>query len=386
MSESIPSPFYTDRGIGQAAASLAQAFLPNPLREARMQGIAANAELDRARAGEIARRGAAGEAAGARLRAGSVDPGTLANVFADILAGANPEMMQALPGFIRGFGGAAGADPGRLAQLFVGAGGNYGHTEPGFRYNVDTDAATARRGQDVSAGAQRYAVDQQQAGADRRMVVEVNPGNTAYVAPGSPMAPRAGSNGQIVGAPTRDTVAGENMRRYGAGEGTPEERARWRETFAPSSANRPPMDINGPDTRAIDEQIGASMPPGSALSPEAAQVVRARTAELYQQSRNMVAAAQQAVREFMAQNPPRTDSSWNPLSARTFGVPTPAAPAAGAPQRSAGPSNLPPAPTEGAPPAAGFRARNGTVVPEGATIRQNGRTFIIRNGVPVPAS
>jgi hypothetical protein len=378
--ESIPSPFYTDPGLGRAAASLAQVFLPNPLRDARMAGIQANADLDRARAGEIARRGAAGEAAGARLRAGSVDPGTLANVFADILAGANPEMMQALPGFIRGFGGAAGADPNRLAQLFVGAGGNYGHTEPGFRYNVDTDAATARRGQDVSAGAQRYAVDQQQAGADRRMVVEVNPGNTAYVPPNSPMAPRA-TDGRITGAPTRDTVAGENMRRYAAGEGTPEERARWRETFAPSAANRPPMDVGGADARALEEQIGASLPPGSALSPEAAQAVRARAAELYQQSRNLVASAQQAVQEFMAQNPPRTDSSLNPFSARTFGVPQTGGPV----RRDPGPSSAPRAPTEGAPPApTGWRAPNGIVVPEGATIRQGGRNFIIRGGVPVP--
>lgn len=393
MSESYPSPFYTDRGIGQAANALAQAFLPNPLREARMQGLAANAELDRARAGEIARRGSSADAVSAIARGGDVSPAAVTNMLAAMAASGDPNILRVAGEFMRAFGGAAGADPNRMAQLQGGAGQDWISTEVGRRLQEQNNLTQAFGVADRQAAAQRYAVDQQELGRDRRMAPEINPGNVVVVPPNSPLAPRARADGRIPGAPlapTMDATRADAARRYAAGEGTPEERARWRDVFSPSigaaevrggSAARPPLDINGADGRAIDEQIGASMPPGSALSPEAAQIVRARTAELYQQNRNLVAAAQQAVQEFMSRNPPRTDSSLNPFSSRTFGVPT----AGGPVRRDPGPSSAPPAPAEGAAPATGgYRLPNGQVIPEGATIRQGGRTYIIRGGQPVP--
>ncbi|WP_020187621.1 hypothetical protein [Methylopila sp. 73B] len=52
---------------------------------------------------------------------------------------------------------AAGRTPSERAAL-TGVQG-YGQTPQGFTYNVDTDAATARRGQDLTAGSSRYATD-----------------------------------------------------------------------------------------------------------------------------------------------------------------------------------------------------------------------------------
>lgn len=355
MSESYPNPFFSDRssGIGPAVSSLVQAFAPNPVREARTGALLSQMDYDRARTDRVRAQGAAGQAAGARLRAGSVDPATLAQVFADVITGADPQMLAALPGFIRGFGGAAGAAPDRMAQLQQGAGQDWISTEVGRRFQEQNNLAQAFGVADRNNAGALARERVQQDGLDRRMAPEINPGNVVVVPPNSPLMPRATPDGRIAGPPAIDRAA-----------------------------LRPPMDINGADARAIDEGIATNLPDGAQLTPEALALIRRRAAELYQVTRNMPAAVQDAVREFMSQNPPRADSSWNPFSARRYGVPTaPAAPPARS-RDTGGPSSLPTAPTEGAAPAAA--ARPAALPPEGTRVRQNGREFIIRNGRAEP--
>lgn len=358
------NPFFTDPGFAQGFGALAQAFMPDPNREAATAARVGQARLAGVQADQINARMNAGRAAGDRLRAGDVSPGALAQVFADVLTGADPALIQQLPAFIRGFGGAAGADPERLAQLFVGAGGNYAHTEPGFRQADSTD----RRGQDVSAGATVRAaqlranadlegVRLQEAGRNQRFAPEINQGNVVVVPPDSPLASRAGPDGRIQGNPRPRTFDEERaglVRPYVEGTMPADQRGAARDIVAPSVSaaeartdgqGRPPIEIGGADARAIDEQIAANLPSGISVDDEGARILRGRIAELWQQNRNLPLAAQQAVREFTesAQYTP----GWNPF--RRSGTMSP--PAADAPPPS-GAQAAPARPTQQAPAAA----------------------------------
>lgn len=350
MVESVVNPFFTSRAFGAGIGNLAAAFLPTPDAEARRANLLSGADFNRARTEQIQGRMRAGRAAGSRLRAGTADPGTLAQVYADVLEGADPSLLSEIPAFVRGYGAAVGVDPGRLADLFVGAGGNFAHTEPGFmradetdRRGQDVSAATARRGQDITAATTRDVATMREAGLDRRMAPEINPGNVVVVPPDSPLAPRADPQGRIAGPPRPPSLSEargalvETFLNPPVDE-DPAVQERRREILAPSvvgaetransGGGRVPLDVGGTDARAIDDQIAMNLPEGTALDDQAAALVRGRAAELYQQTRNLPLAVQQAVREFLAQNPPRTDSSWNPFSSRTFGAPQATAPAA----------------------------------------------------------
>ena len=198
------NPFYATQagsGLGQLVNSLTGGAGDEAAAMARV----AQSRLYGAQTDQIHTRLASSAAAAERLRGGDYSPENLAQVFADGLASADPQILQAFPGFIRGFGAAAGAGPERLAQLFVGAGGNFAHTQPGF----DANEATQRRGQDVQAGTQRYGYDQQRAGAlEREQLQETGRNNRTslsipnnadvWVGPNHPQAGQADPNGRIL--------------------------------------------------------------------------------------------------------------------------------------------------------------------------------------------
>ncbi|WP_149541488.1 hypothetical protein [Siccirubricoccus phaeus] len=216
------NPFFSSPALGQAFGNLARAFGPDPEGDARRIATAAQARLYGAQADEVAQRmGAASELA--QLFA-NPDPDAAARAaYAAAARGGNPQVMAALPAYVRGFAAAAGADPGRLAQLFVGAGGPWGQTEPGTRYVegeetrraygvTDRQQAGAMAREQVQSGDRRYGVDQGRAGAlertqleetgrNSRMAPEINPGNVVVVPPGSPLTPRADESGRIAGPP-----------------------------------------------------------------------------------------------------------------------------------------------------------------------------------------
>lgn len=218
-----PNPFYATP-IGRAAGSLAQAFAPDPDGEATALARAAQARLYGTQAGEIENRMGMARAAGDRLRAGDYSPAALAQVFGDIFAGADPRMVQALPEAIRSFGAAAGAPPERLAQLFVGAGGNYAATQPGFEAGQRNDLERSRIA--AGPGYARVAEDARQFNATPVPVIQNS--QPVYV-------PRSQAGGQ---APvlTFEQARGTQVAPYVAGTGTPEEQGRRGDLVAPGVA------------------------------------------------------------------------------------------------------------------------------------------------------
>lgn len=362
MSGRYGNPFFTDPGLAQGFSSLAAAFMPNPNTEAQI----ANARFAGARTAQIERGLTAAQTASDRLRtAPNADPSTIAPLFADILASADPALIQQLPAFMRGFGGAIGASPERVAQLFVGAGGDYANTQPGFER---TDQ-TRRRGQDVSAGAtlgaarigadaSRDVANINQAGQDRRFTTTARPGDIVTLPENSPIA-RPGQQGPVTlrgdeRPQTLDQARAAQVAPFlnpPAGE-DPAVATRRRELLNPqivsaetrvAGANAP--GVNGADVRAINDQIVAQLEDGTALDTAAAAFVRNRAAELMQQPGptrdNIPLAVRAALEEFRAAGPPRTDSRLNPFSNRTYGVPQRTAPAAPT-------APPPPAPRDGA--------------------------------------
>lgn len=303
------NPFFSTPGFAQGAGALARLFIPDAGREAALQAREAQGRLYDTQAEEIQQRIAANPQA-----AEALSRGDLAGAYVAWARGGSAPVLQAAPGFVRGYGAAAGVDGNRLSDLFVGAGGSEANTPRGFAAAQDT----TRRGQDLSASTQRYGYDQsragalereqlQEAGRDRRMAPEISNNATVVVPPNSPLATRADPQGRIEG-PRVQTGAG-------------------------AGANRPPLDVGGGDAKAIDEQIAANLPEGTALDGQAAAAVRTRAADLYQQTRNLPLAVKQAMDEFLAQNPPRVDNRLNPFSDRRLTVPQAggAAPAQAAP-------------------------------------------------------
>jgi hypothetical protein len=408
MSGSYPNPFFTDPNIARGFGILARTFLPDPEGEAGRQARLGQARLSNTQADREQARLDAGQAASARMRTGQVDPGTMAQVFADILSGADPQTMQALPGFVRGYGASAGASPDRLAELFVGAGGAYENTQPGF----DRTDTTRRRGQDVSAGATLGAariganatlegVRLREAGNDRRHSIVARPGDTITAPENSPVAP-AGQQGPLTlrGDPrplTRDAAIASLVPEFlnPPADEDPGVAQRRRELVAPSAAvadirnqGRPAPVVPTGAARQI-EQVFANAITGAdgnsyAFDGEAQRWLAARAAEIWQSGGdgvrgNTMGAVNQAIDEFLRLSPPRADSSLNPLSARRYSLPPSLRD--GAPPSPAPPTGAP-APAQG-----GYRNPvSGQTIPEGATVRQNGRNYIIRNGQPVPAS
>jgi hypothetical protein len=361
MNESYPSPFFSDRrGISQGVSSLVQAFMPNPMREARTGALMSQMDYDRARTDNVRAERAAAQAMGDYAAAAGpgalVDPSTLVNILAAGMRGGNPQILAALPGLMRGFGGAVGAAPDRMAQLQQGAGQDWISTEVGRRFQEDNNLAQAFGVADRNNAGALARERVQQEGADRRMAPEINPGNVVVVPPNSPLAPRA-TDGRIAGPPV--PVTGAAARQAPA---VPASTARQFDEYFAS-----PITLNPNDSARTPD-------------PEARRWLSRRAAELWQSGPDGVrgnpnAAIEEALAEFRNAGPGETGSL---VTGRGFALP----PSLQRPRDTGGPSNLPPAPTEGA--ATGYRMPNGRVLPENAVIRQNGREFIVRGGVPVP--
>jgi hypothetical protein len=218
------NPFFATP-IGQAAGALASAFGADPDGEATALARAAQARLYGAQTGEIENRLGMARSAGDRLRAGDYSPATLSQVIADMVSGADPRMAAAAGDVLRAFGGAAGAPPERLAQLFVGAGGNYAHTQPGFEAAQRTDLEQSR----IAAGPGYARVAE-----DRRQF------NSTHVptlgADGNPvLTPRSQATGA---APVLsfDQARGVQVQPFVQGTGTPEEQGRRAALVAPGVA------------------------------------------------------------------------------------------------------------------------------------------------------
>jgi hypothetical protein len=187
-------PYYQNSLYGRGVPSYAEqlspladvfkAFAPNPMRDLQIQGYASKANLDNLKGSEINTRLAAQKGAADAFRNNDQT-----GVYASILEGGDAPQMNALPGFVRGGYAARGindpnaVNPGVLADLVVGAGGDYGDTEPGFgadqarqlqqnentvaanRYGSELQAGASRYGSELSAGASRYGADQRLKGS-----------------------------------------------------------------------------------------------------------------------------------------------------------------------------------------------------------------------------
>jgi hypothetical protein len=360
MSGSAPNPFFTNPALGAGFSNLARIFAPGleaDLLAARVADLNQQMKLRGRIADDIA-------AAQDRMRQGlGADPAAAwREIFAGVLA--DPQAFGALARGAGVFAATQGVPESDLGRIVVGAGGNWRNTEGGSRYEIGTQDATRRRGQDIQAGTARDLARLEEEGRDRRMAPQIQPGNVVVVPPNSPLAPRANGQGRIEGnmrPQTYDQARAEQVGPFVAGEGTPEEQGRRRALVAPQVAaaearpgaqQRPPA-VDGADIRAIDEQIGAQLPSGDALDSAGAAWVRNRAAALMQQQgesfNNIPLAVQQALRDFYAQNPPRTDNRWNPFSSNQYGAPgtgggaraaSPDAPTA--PTVPARPANVPP--------------------------------------------
>jgi hypothetical protein len=251
MSGSIPNPFFTSPGIGQSVTSLARLFAPDPDSEYRAARVAlTDAQIEGVNLENKARGRGINDVAAQQeaLRRG---PGTdSAAWFRDILAAASsdPQRLRALAQGAGVLAATQGLPESELARIVVGAGGNWGNTESGTRFQVDTQAGTVRRGQDIGSGdnryrtdaderARRFQIEQEQQGLDRRYSVAPPPGGTVVVPPNSPLAPRATPEGVITGPPrpqeplNRGQMEADQARRWIDEAPTPEERERRRQQF-----------------------------------------------------------------------------------------------------------------------------------------------------------
>jgi hypothetical protein len=353
-------------------------------------------------------------AAGDRLRGGDVSPQNLGQVVADLVASGNPQMVAQAGAALRAFGGAAGADPDRMAQLFLGAGGAYENTQPGF---MRTDE-TRRRGDDVRAGATlgaarigadgmlaRTRIEEQ--GRDRRFAVTARPGEYVTLPENSPVAP-AGQSGPVTlrGDPRPTTFdqarAGEVPAFLNPPAGEDPAAAQRRRELVAGNVVTAEVRAGGAAARAVPagavRQIETvfsqplTMRDGTVVTPDVAaqRWLRERAAALWQSGPegvrgNVEAAINEAFAEYEAAAPARTDRTWNPFSSARTGLPP--ALRRDAPPPAAGAPDAPFAPRGAAPAAGGYRnPRTGQTIPEGTVIRQGGRNYIIQGGQPVPAS
>lgn len=390
-----PNPFfYTDPTIGRAASGLASIFAPpDPARlamRARADLYGVQADMGRA---QLAGRQALAD----RFQAGLGEDRAAGwrDIFAAAASTGNPDIIRNTVGL---FAATQGVPESELGRIVVGGGGDWGRTEGGTRFTEGTRAETTRRGQDVAAGATlgatRIRADSSieearigEEGRDRRFAVTVRPGDTVFVPPNSPVAPRGDAPEAVVrgiqerraldpnapdyeeriqeinnrvmqetmpgarpqpialrGDPrpqTFDQARAAEAERYIAQGATPEERdRRRREVAAPGPAaatiRREGRDGEASPMRSADQRTIAQMIQAQAatlrdaegntltLAPEAQTDVQRRAADLFRSSEdpevrgNHAEAVARAIEEFLASNPRRTDSSWNPFSARTL--------------------------------------------------------------------
>lgn len=182
-------PYYQNSLYGRGVPSYAEqlspladvfkAFAPNPMRDMQIQGYVSKANLENIKGSEIVNR-----LEGQKRSADAYRNNDPTEVYASTLQGGDAQQMTALPGFVRGGYAARGindpnaVNPGVLADLVVGAGGDYAHTEPGFgadqarqlqqnenivganRYGSELQAGASRYGSELQAGASRYGADQ----------------------------------------------------------------------------------------------------------------------------------------------------------------------------------------------------------------------------------
>jgi hypothetical protein len=410
MSGSYPNPFFTDPNIARGFGILARTFLPDPEGEAGRQARLGQARHSNVQADEIENRMRRNAAAGENLRPGRGGSmaDTVLNTLAELAAGGDARNLAAVRESLPLVAQARGALPLEIARMLVANGGNFAHTEPGFERTDQTQ----RRGQDVSAGATlgaaRIGADGamarerlQEEGRNRRYTVTARPGDTITAPENSPVAP-AGQQGPLTlrGDPrplTRDAAIASLVPEFlnPPADEDPGVAQRRRELVAPGAAvadirnqGRPPPNVPASILQRVGESIAAPMTfrdgTERTLDAESQRWMRERTTELWQNGPegvrgNPEVALREAWLEYENAGPPLTGTRLTgrgaqlPPSLRRGAAP-PAAPA-GAPAPA-------PAPAQG-----GYRNPvSGQTIPEGATIRQNGRNYIIRNGQPVPAS
>jgi len=123
-----------------------------------------------------------------------------------------------------------------------------------------------------------------------------------------------------------------------------------RSRIVPPAKPATPATVSPGVIKAIGEELDAELSAkGFGLDDAARRWVATRASELFQQqgetNRNPTTAVRNALTEFRAAGEVRSDSSWNPLSGKTYGLPSSLVPGGGTTQ--------PPAQTApGAPPAA----------------------------------
>ena len=313
-------PYYQNSLYGRGVPSYAEqlspladvfkAFAPNPMRDLQIQGYVSKANLEKIKGSEITNR-----LDGQKHAADAWRDNDTSEAYASILQGGDAQQMAALPEFTRGGYAARGirdsgaVDQSTLANLVVGAGGNYKDTQLGFtadqgrqlQQNVNTTNAS-RYGSELQAGASRY-------GADQQLTGRIYDANVGLLKP----------------------VGG----RYGAGTGAG--------TSVGGSQGKPPV-LAPKMLTEMDAQIRAQLPGG--FDPVETDMADANArAGAYMRDPNSPAfgnpamATQLAYRDTFGDDP-KTEGEWNPFSDNTVAAkPFAERPAYAAPNASTGGSS-----------------------------------------------
>lgn len=159
-----------------------------------------------------------------------------------LFALANPAYADKIGSVVRsGYAASANPDQGTLANLVVGAGGDWGHTMPGGVFKITTEDATKRYGADAAAAAQRYTADRHFAGqkyATDNAQIHAAPDSTVVVSPNHAAYGQT-SNGYVNG-PAK-VVAGQYVQ-FPSAPGQPQAPGIYmppRETARAAAAGKP---------------------------------------------------------------------------------------------------------------------------------------------------
>lgn len=198
-----PNRYYqtpnADPGYGQAAATLASVFAPDPAAQARLQAMLIESKLNGEKITDTQNRRTYMNASADKYGQGDVQ-GAMAEAFRS----GDADLIKNLPGFTTGFyasGDPAGVDQQRLSNMVVGSGGQYQDSQLGqefletgtnSRNAADNSRALQQTG--MTAAASRYGHDQDLAGArytaDQRLVGDLAlPGLKAAAEAKSPSPP-----------------------------------------------------------------------------------------------------------------------------------------------------------------------------------------------------
>lgn len=131
-------PYYANAMYGRGVPTYAQelspladvfkAYAPNHLREAQMEGYLSNARLSQAKANAQET-----QTSGLGGIADAFKNNDIQGGYVEAIRSGNANLLKNMPETARGFYSAGdNVDPNKLADLFVGAGGNYASTKPGF--------------------------------------------------------------------------------------------------------------------------------------------------------------------------------------------------------------------------------------------------------------